>query len=48
MLNATHNEVEKVVKEVNDFIETDWKAYKEFIAKWSWPLYKNLEPLKRE
>jgi len=48
MLNTTHLEVEKVVKEVNDFIETDWKAYKEFMAKWSWPLYRNLEPLKRE
>jgi len=48
MLRKTHSEVEKVVKEVNDFIEKDWKEYKEFIAKWSWPLYKNLEPLKRE
>ena len=48
MLNTTHLEVEKVVKDVNAFLENDWKAYKEFIAKWSWPLYKNLEPLKRE
>jgi len=48
MLNTTHNEVEKVVNDVNAFIEKDWKAYKEFIAKWTWPLYKNIDPLKRE
>lgn len=48
MLRTTQGEIEKVVKEVNDFIEKDWKAYKEYISKWSWPLYKDLEPLKRE
>jgi hypothetical protein len=48
MLQTTRSEVQKVVKEVNDFIEKDWKAYKEFISKWSWPLYKKLDPLKLE
>jgi len=48
MLNQTHIEVEKIVNEVNGFLDKDWKSYKEFVGKLTWPLYKNLEPLKRE
>ncbi len=48
ILKTTQGEVEKVVNEVNLFIENDWKTYKEFIGQWTWPLYKNLEPVKRE
>ncbi len=48
MLNTTHLEVEKIVADVNRFIEDDWKPYQTFIAQWTWPLFKKVESVKRE
>ena len=48
MLNLTKAEVEKVVKDVNAFMDNEWTAYKVFLNQWEWPLFKKIEPLIRE
>jgi len=46
MLKLTHLEVEKVVKEVNTFLDKDWAAFKSKIDLSQWPLFKKIDPLK--
>lgn len=48
LLKTTHEEVDKVVTDVNAFIANDWTAYKTFIAGWTWPLFKKVEEVKRD
>jgi len=46
MLKLTHAEVEKLVKEVNDFLEKDWVEFKAKVDLSQWPLFKKIDPLK--
>ncbi len=48
MLKLTTTEVEKLGSEVNQFLEKSWNPYREFIQSLRWPLFKSIEPLKRE
>lgn len=45
-LRLTHIEVDKLVSEVSGFLESDWKAFKDYVKEISWPLFKSIEPLK--
>jgi hypothetical protein len=46
MMRLTHAEVEKIVKEVNDFLEKDWVEFKSKVDLSQWPLFKKIDPLK--
>lgn len=48
MLALTHAQVEKAVSDVNTFLETEWKSYQSFVNELEWPLFKNIQEVKRE
>jgi hypothetical protein len=41
-----HTEVEKVVADVNAFLEKDWTDFKSKIDFTKWTLFKTIDPLK--
>jgi photosystem II stability/assembly factor-like uncharacterized protein len=45
MLKITRQEVEKRVKEINDFLEKDWADFKSKIDLSQWSLFKKIEPV---